>query len=177
MNAGRWFSRAASGLLPLFLACGAPADRFVERPGEPIAREFAADDPEMAAAIAAARASAGSLIERLRSLQAEGAAVSVKVPLQVGDRVEHLWLSELDFRDGVFHGNIANLPIGEGAWSLGDAVAVKPEEISDWMVVRDRALYGGFTIIVVRRRLSEEQRREFDASVDFVTPSSARTFE
>jgi uncharacterized protein YegJ (DUF2314 family) len=159
------------------LACGAPADRIIERPGEPIAREFEASDPEMAAAIAAARASVGSLIERLRSLRAEGADVSVKVPLQIKDRVEHLWLHDLDFRDGAFHGNIANLPVGDGGWSLGDAVAAKPEEISDWMVVRDGTLYGGFTIVVVRRRLSEEQRREFDASVDFVTPSSARTFE
>ena len=59
----------------------------------------------------------------------------------------------------------------------GDAVTIEPEEISDWMVVRDGVLYGGFTVIVVRRLRSEEERREFDASVDFVIPSSARMLE
>ncbi len=51
--------------------------------------------------------------------------------------------------------------------SLGNSLVLGPSEISDWMIVENNTLVGGYTIRVLRNRLSAEDRKKFDQSLPF----------
>jgi uncharacterized protein YegJ (DUF2314 family) len=159
----------------LMLACCGGQPSVVERAGEPAVVNFQSDDREMDAAIRAARESVKGFIAELPRLRERGEYFSVKVPIQVGSNVEHVWLTSLEFRDGSFYGALGNEPLA-GPSKLGDQVSTPVTEISDWMAVRNGKLFGGFTVLVARSRMSPAQRNEFDESVGFTLPASARPF-
>lgn len=51
--------------------------------------------------------------------------------------------------------------------TFGDQVEVLPSKISDWMIVEDNKLIGGYTIRVLRDEMSDDKKKEFDQSVPF----------
>lgn len=158
----------------LLVACGNNAS-VVERPGNPAVVNFERDDEEMARAVEQARDTVEKFIEELPELRERGDYFSVKVPIQAGSGTEHIWLDAPTFENGSFHGKIGNEPL-EGPLKLGDRVITPLAVISDWMAVRDGELYGGFTVLVVRARMSPEQQSAFDESVGFRVPAAARSF-
>lgn len=161
-------------LLVLLFGCGNDPS-VVERPGQPAAVRFANNDDEMAAAIQQARESIQGFLAELRALRDRGSYFAVKVPISVSGGHEHVWLGYPDFNNGTFQGAIGNDPIA-GSLKLGDKITTPFGDISDWMAVRDGELYGGFTIVVARARMTATQRAEFDASVPFRVPALARRF-
>ena len=93
--------RAVAILLSIALvACGDPSA--VDDGGDSNVFNVSDDDPDMNAAIAKARASVEGFIEQLPRLRDEGAYFSVKVPISAGGVTEHVWLSDPEYRDGVF---------------------------------------------------------------------------
>lgn len=129
----------------------------------------------MNAAIQEARSSFSGFVAQLPRLRETGAYYSIKVPVSSGADTEHIWLSAPEVRDGKVYGDLGNEPL-HGPHELGDPVSVPQEEISDWMAVVDGEVFGGFTVIVVRSRLSDRERRSFDRSVGVRVPQSAREF-
>lgn len=165
-------------LLALMLPSAAPAEEdILLRDGEPSVYGFEERDPAMAAAIEQARRSVGALVARWSELQAEGVYASVKVPVAEDGEVEHIWLSDISFEDGLVRGRLGNVPIGLPGWSLGDPIAVPLDEISDWMVVRGDQLIGGYSLFVIRNRLQGDDRQAFDRQVGLVFPDSPRELE
>ncbi len=154
------------------LGCS-PDTETVHRPGEPAVEFFESDDPQMGAAIEGARASLPAFQAKLAELRAAGHYYSIKVPIEAGSDREHIWLEAPEIRDGQVHGKLGNSPL-EGPHKLGDPVTVPIEHISDWMAIVNGELYGGYTVIVARERMSEEDRASFDRSVDFKVPAQAR---
>ena len=134
---------------------GAPS--IVEREGEPPVVVHSPDDRALTDAIADARRSVDDFISELPRLRADGAYVSVKAPVPAAGGIEHIWLADLDYRAGTFHGALGNEPLS-GEHSLGDPYSIAAHEISDWMAVRGEELYGGFTIFVARDELDSAQR-------------------
>jgi uncharacterized protein YegJ (DUF2314 family) len=49
----------------------------------------------------------------------------------------------------------------------GEEVRVDPEKISDWMYVDNGVLRGGFTLRVLRSRMSPQEREQFDSEIGF----------
>ena len=43
---------------------------------------------------------------------------------------------------------------------------INRNEISDWMYIKNSVLHGGYTIRLLRDRMTEEERKEFDASIE-----------
>ena len=129
-----------------------------------------ADDPEMNAAIQEARETVGDLVLQLPELQSAGAQVSIKVPVSEGDKTEHIWLANLRYENGLVHGQLANAPADLPSWSYGDPVEVPLERISDWMVVLEGQLFGGYTLFAMRDRMQGDQRRRFEAAVGLDFP-------
>jgi len=158
----------------VLISCGSQPS-VVERAGQPPVVNFEEDDKEMAAAIRKARESAPGFLAQLPRLRDRGDYFSVKVPIQVGSNVEHVWLSSPEVRNGIVYGAIGNEPV-TGPHKLGDQVSTPVSEISDWMAVRDGELFGGFTVFVARSRMPSEQRKEFDESIGVELPASARSF-
>lgn len=165
-----------ASILILLAACsGSPSPDVLHRPGEPLVVSFADGDAEMGAAVLQARATFAGFAERLPTLAATGAHFSVKVPIPAGAGTEHVWLGAVETQNGQVRGTIDNVPV-DASRELGDVVSVSETEISDWMAVVDGRLYGGFTVHVIRARLSEAERAEFDRSAGFEIPPTPRHF-
>jgi uncharacterized protein YegJ (DUF2314 family) len=46
---------------------------------------------------------------------------------------------------------------------VGDTVQISNDNISDWMYVDGIKLRGGYTIRLLRKRMTETERKQFDA--------------
>lgn len=86
----------------------------------------------------------------------------VKVVFDEGDQREHIWLADLDFSGEKPSGVIANEP-NLPSLKFMQRVEFEPSYISDWMYIEDGYLVGGYTIRVIRERMTPEERREHDA--------------
>jgi uncharacterized protein YegJ (DUF2314 family) len=162
-SAGAWNVGVALMGLVLLSHCGrgAPADRQHDITYVP------ADDSAMQGAIERARATVPELLRRLRNPSATQTFASVKLPLQEGETVEHLWLSHVTYDGERFHGRIDNEVESLEGWRLGDTVSVVPDSISDWLVIDDSIAAGGFSIRVLRDRLSDRERTQWDADAPY----------
>jgi uncharacterized protein YegJ (DUF2314 family) len=49
----------------------------------------------------------------------------------------------------------------------GDKIKVRKDTISDWMYVENNRLVGGYTVRILRNRLSLVQRKALDDSVPY----------
>jgi uncharacterized protein YegJ (DUF2314 family) len=125
------------------------------------------DDPQMNAAIAKARATVDDFVSVLRAPKASQSMFSVKIPISDGDEREHFWLSGVRYDGSEFSGKIDNDPETVKTVKLGQAVSARSAEISDWMYVDHGKLVGGYTLRVLRDRMSPSDRAEFDRSVPF----------
>jgi uncharacterized protein YegJ (DUF2314 family) len=146
---------------------GAPADRQHDITYVP------ADDSAMQGAIERARATVPDLLRRLRNPSATQTYASVKLPLWEGETVEHVWLSDVRYDGGRFHGRIDNDVELLRGWRLGDTVSVLPDSISDWLVIDDSVAAGGFSIRVIRDRLSDRERAQWDADAPYRFPEDS----
>jgi uncharacterized protein YegJ (DUF2314 family) len=126
-----------------------------------------ADDSAMQGAIERARATVPELLRRLRNPSATQTFASVKLPLWEGETVEHVWLSDVTYDGERFRGRIDNDVELLRGWRLGDTVSVVPDSISDWLVIDDSIATGGFSIRVLRDRLSDRGRAQWDADAPY----------
>ena len=81
-----------------------------------------------------------------------------------GIDVEHMWISDVDFDGTSVGGILANSPNWLKSVSEGDPVRVTLSRISDWMYAIDGEVYGGFTVKLMRSRMSEKERRDHDTA-------------
>lgn len=89
------------------------------------------------------------------------------------DRVEHMWLSDIEFDGDVIRATLMNEPNWLESVKQGDPVSLRKEELEDWMYVSEGRAYGGFTIQAIRAKMSAAERREHDEAwgFDFGDPS------
>ncbi len=127
----------------------------------------AEDDPEMRAAIQQARATVPQLVSALQAARPDDEAFSVKVPIRDGEDVEHFWVSDVVFDGTVFRGKLGNEPELVRGHKLGEDVVVKLSEISDWMYLHNGVLVGGYSIRLLRSRMSPEERARNDQDARF----------
>ena len=84
-----------------------------------------------------------------------------------GDNVEHIWIRDITWDGKAFHGRVDNKPLAVSNVHLEQRVTVTPEDLTDWMFVKEGKLMGGFTMRVLYSRLSPEQKAEFEKQADF----------
>jgi len=120
------------------------------------------DDPEMAAAIRQARATLPEFVRHLRSPTPGQSLANLKVRLEEDGAVEHVWLDEVVIEGSSYRGRINNDVESLAHLSLGDLVTATEETISDWMVIEDGRLLGGYSIRLFRNRMTPAERVEFD---------------
>ena len=131
------------------------------------------DDPAMTAAIRDARGTVRSFVARLARGPVSG-SVSVKAPVTDGQDTEHLWLAPVRVANGRFHGVVANEPVLVEGLEAGDTLSIPIDSISDWMLVDRDTVFGGFTVHLMRARMSAGDRQAFDASQRLVFGSGPR---
>lgn len=102
------------------------------------------DEQEMEAAINRARSEVDVFIEQLT--KGNGTDFSVKAPITDQGETEHFWLTDIQYRDGKFSGEIGNEPQSVGNVTIGQPWSVGKNEISDWMFMRDGKIHGNYTL-------------------------------
>lgn len=162
--------------LPLFLfcallvACQPPAAEPgpVQEAGEGGAMLVLESDPEMAAAIEQARASLDEAIAAVPNRDEGHLDVLVKAGFATpDDGTEYLWLVVEGYDDGVFHTWVGNVPAYTDEVAYDDEIDITAEQISDWMVVEDGVMRGGYTTRLIVARMTDEERAAFEAEAPF----------
>jgi len=144
----------------------------VRREGKPdYIRVEGKEQAKMEQAIERARKEIDTFIAALANPKPTQSHLSVKKPFswKNGDETnyEHIWLSDVTFKEGVFHGRVGNEPVDVKDVKLGDEAILKKSEASDWMFIEDGYLVGGYTIRILRDAMPPDERADFDASVPF----------
>ncbi|MBW1656631.1 YegJ family protein [Flavobacterium quisquiliarum] len=136
----------------------------IERENEPPIYSVESQDEEMNAAILKANETLDDFNSGLINPKAESHALKVKFTNSSG--TEHMWVGNIVFKDGKYSGILNNEPEYVKEYRSGDQIEVDPSKISDWMYIENGKLFGGYTIKVLRNRMSEEERKQFDEESD-----------
>lgn len=123
-----------------------------------------AEDDAMNAAMARARATLPVFNGYLSRTAGGGAQAIIKAGFRQGDVEEHMWVSHVTFDGDVYRGRLINRPMDLTNVRQGDAVTIRPKDVSDWLVVDDGVGLGNFTTLELRRRMSPAERADFDRS-------------
>lgn len=115
------------------------------------------DDAKMNAAMDRARSTVDQFIARMQNPQPGDSAFTVKKKVVDGDVVEHFWVSDLSYADGVFSGKLGNEPHQVKNVTFGHAVTVNKSEISDWMYMEGEKIAGNFTLRAMLDRMPQEK--------------------
>jgi len=91
---------------------------------------------------------------------------SIKAKIEDEEKVEHIWLSEPNFdEEGNVYGIIGNEPIDVTNVSIGEKVGITFDDISDWMIIENGRLIGGYTIRAIRDGFTGAALENFDKSL------------
>lgn len=123
------------------------------------------EDVEMNAAIQKAQETLPIFIEAFLNPKPSQEFFTVKVKIPVGNdgSAEHIWISELSLNNLMFTGTLDNEPVDIKNLSIGDRITVKQSDISDWMIIEQGKILGGFTLHVLRNRMTNSDREKFDS--------------
>ena len=120
------------------------------------------NDPELRRIAENARETLPVFIRRLQNpLEGEG-NFRIKYPFRAdGGSVfgrEQIWLEDIDFRDGAYHGTPANTPYHVSTLKTGDTVTFEIDDITDWMYTRRGKIAGGLSIKYLLEQIPEHER-------------------
>lgn len=132
----------------------------IEREGEPTIYGVKSEDEEMNAAILQANETLDDFKKGLLDPTADSHALKVKFSNEKG--IEHMWIGDIVYKDGQYSGILNNEPEYITEYKSGDKIEVDASKISDWMYLVNGKLHGGYTIRVLRDRMTEEERKQLD---------------
>ncbi len=113
--------------------------------------------------------------ERRRIIPAFDAAC-VKVDFEDAGKVEHMWVTDVDFDGESLTGTLMNEPNELTNIHAGDPVRASFERVGDWMLIGDATALGAFTVQAMRAGMSPAERAQHDAAweLDFGPPESVK---
>lgn len=130
---------------------------------------FSDEDAAFNAAIARARATLPVFHRYLEQVgQDEVHEVKLKAEFRQGEVVEHMWIANVAYDGRVYRGVLESRPVELTNVGHGDVVTVRPDRVSDWMViVGDDVMLGNFTAMELRRRMSSKERSQLDRMMGY----------
>ncbi len=139
----------------------------IERKGEPNIYSTPGDDQEMNEAIASARNTLEQFKVALESNSYDTSKFALKVRFKTATGAEHIWVTSIIFHNGDYFGLVDNLPNLATQVKLGEKYKIEMKDITDWMYVDKGVLQGGYTIKLLRNRMSQAERVKFDTEFPF----------
>jgi uncharacterized protein YegJ (DUF2314 family) len=133
--------------------------------GEP-ARTMQTDllDREISQIAGDARDTLPGFFRHLNSKKSGENGFSVKYPLAADDGsgvgIEQVWLTGIQFKDGVYYGILAGSPTHLNGMKKGDKIIFDTEIITDWMYMQNGKIIGGYSIKYLLEKIPEDQRSE-----------------
>lgn len=128
------------------------------------------DDAEMNVAMADAQISKSAFLQALAAPMPNQTGFAAKHPFATTTskgRREHIWISQLTYDGTLLHGIVSNDPLYVSHLKIDAPVSFHPMELTDWMYFEDGKVVGGYTIRVLRKRMSAEEGAEFDRQMQF----------
>jgi uncharacterized protein YegJ (DUF2314 family) len=116
-----------------------------------------ADDAEMNAAIAKARATLPDFWKAFDHPSSGDSDFALKVRIADGDAVEHFWLVDLERADGKVFGTLGNDPQFVTSVKIGDRLEIPEADISDWLFLRNGKMVGNQTIRPLLKRMPKDE--------------------
>lgn len=119
--------------------------------------------------------------ERRRIVPALDLAI-VKLPFTDGPRTdgnaefEQMWIGDVDFDGDSVQGTLMNAPNWLTSVREGETVTAPWERLTDWMMTVNGRAYGGFTVNLMRARMSRRERDEHDQAwgLEFGDPNDVQ---
>jgi len=137
-----------------------------EREGEPDMVYVPSEDERMNWAIEKANLTLWYFEESLKNQQPYQNYFSIKVLITDGDEGEHIWLTDPHFDDeGNLFGTVGNEPVNIRSVKFNQKIGIKRDLISDWMIIENGRLIGGYTIRAIRDGVAEKEKAAFDNSI------------
>jgi len=123
----------------------------------------------MNAAINQAKKTTDSFLHALASAKSNQTDFAVKRRYATTNNsdFEHIWISQLTYDGTLLHGKIGDDPVNIPNLKINDAVSCPPAELTDWMYMEDGMIVGGYTIRVLRKRMSGQEGADFDRRLKF----------
>jgi uncharacterized protein YegJ (DUF2314 family) len=131
-------------------------------PGRTDCAQVGDNDKQMDRAVENAQRTLGFFMAALREKKPGDTEFEIKKGFVDGDKVEHVWIRGVTFDGKNFHGKVDNEPVDVSNVHDGQRVTVAPQDIDDWMFLKDGKLIGAYTTRVLYARLTPEQKAEFD---------------
>ncbi|RIY11353.1 DUF2314 domain-containing protein [Hymenobacter rubripertinctus] len=127
------------------------------------------DDPEMAEAMHKSRKTVNQFLAALSSGDTIAYNFGVKAAFPIPDGTnEHIWLTDVKASGDSIFGIIDNEPDFTTAVKFGQQVAVHKDSITDWNYTRKGKMVGGYSIRLMRSRMTKEERVQFDQQLKLV---------
>lgn len=171
------------GFLSIFFGKKDRSDKVRKRTGQPDVFDIQSDDDRMNWAMEKARITLHYFEKCLQFPLSGQQYFSIKVKIEDGSKVEHIWLIEPSFdQQGNLFGKVGNTPIDVKTVSINQQIGIDRALISDWMIIENGRLIGGYTIRAVRDGLSGSALQNFDKGLggmivddgeDYFLPSDA----
>jgi uncharacterized protein YegJ (DUF2314 family) len=149
-------------LIILFICLGCNSQNKTERENEPTIYNVESEDVEINRAIKTAKQTLTKFEKAIRSNNTNFSLFALKVKFENREKAEHIWLSNVEFKNGEYFGVVDNLPEHITEVKLGETLKIENKTITDWMYLDNSKLVGGYTIRVLRDRMSEVERKQFD---------------
>ena len=117
----------------------------------------AKDDPDMAAAIAQARASLDQFLALSEAPPAGTTDYKLKVEVRDGDASEHFWIIPFHKTANGFAGTLANEPQAVHNVVAGQELQFARADVSDWGYTKNGRQVGSFTVCVLFKTIAQEE--------------------
>lgn len=152
-------------LLSLFITnCNDGVKRKLEREGEPDVLYVESVDDEMNLAIAKAKETFPEFEKAFQENNPNFENFTIKQKFKTSNGGgEHIWIGDLKFKNGKYFGVVQNVPVDVKQIKLGDSIEVSLPNMSDWMYYNKNFVRGGYTIKVLRKHMTDDEKKEMDA--------------
>jgi len=119
---------------------------------------ISAGDPEMAAAVAKARAGLPVFFGHTNAPSPDEGGYMIKYDLLPGAPSEFIWAEVVSHKGDVTVARLLNKPLSAG-FAQGQQVSVRDREVIDWAYWRAGTLVGGATMRVLIARMEPREAR------------------
>ena len=115
-----------------------------------------------------ARATLPQFLEAMQHHDSSSYNFAVKLPFADGTEKEYIWLGEPMFENGKWYGTVDNTPEYTHEVKQGEKVAFDTAKVADWNYTRNGELIGGYSVRLLRNRMTPEEQVEFDKSTGWI---------
>jgi len=149
-------------LILCILSCDNSKMDRIKRAGQPDIYSTGDSDKKMNDAIETARRTLDQFDRALKNNDYDSGTTALKVKFPTSTGFEHIWIAKITLDSGTYQGILDNVPDKIKNIKMGDKITIHREDITDWMFGKNGKLVGGFTIRLIRDRMTEQEKKDFD---------------